>query len=389
MSHGRSSGGQASEGEGWAALALAPVRPCSSRLAPRTMSKGSNKFVFPTLTFHCAAIAVGQSRLPCRTSTAAGSSPYRFDRPAVFALAIFRFFISGEQPLPDTWYPSGRRLARPGPRLRRSGRVSGVAGLDGKATSASRATLQTICLTGVAPGRPGVSSGAACELRRARDSPDMLKRRDGSVTGTRETGRACSEALLGCRRELLTLYGGGPANRSCDAQTDRRLTGHAFFPPLQTRRTGTTAEHSSTTDDGSTRRTRAGSRRGACCTRTRRRRSPSASTGAMSSSSVTRPFASCFVRTDTSEDTEVQANERMVLDAAVKHVDKTIDTHGEKHSDRTFTLNRMQFSFYWDPFLNGTRMSEFLDGSLARTVGGGVPTMAVEIGRASCRERVS
>lgn len=73
----------------------------------------------------------------------------------------------------------------------------------------------------------------------------------------------------------------------------------------------------------------------------------------------------------------MQANERMVLDAAVKHVDKTIDTHGEKHSDRTFTLNRMQFSFYWDPFLNGTRMSEFLDGSLARTVGGGVPTMAV------------
>ena len=73
----------------------------------------------------------------------------------------------------------------------------------------------------------------------------------------------------------------------------------------------------------------------------------------------------------------MQANERMVLDAAVKHVDKTIDTHGEKHSDRTFTLNRMQFSFYWDPFLNGTRMSEFLDGSLARTVGGCVPTMAV------------
>lgn len=61
----------------------------------------------------------------------------------------------------------------------------------------------------------------------------------------------------------------------------------------------------------------------------------------------------------------------------MKHVDKTIDTSGEKHSDRTITLNRMQFSFFWDPFLNGTRTAQFIDGSLSKVVGGNLPTLAV------------
>lgn len=37
----------------------------------------------------------------------------------------------------------------------------------------------------------------------------------------------------------------------------------------------------------------------------------------------------------------------------------------------------MQFSFYWDPFLNGTRTAEFLDGTLSESDGNGIPTMAV------------
>lgn len=68
---------------------------------------------------------------------------------------------------------------------------------------------------------------------------------------------------------------------------------------------------------------------------------------------------------------------RQVFYAAVKHVDKNVDTNGEKHSDRSITVGRIQFSFFWDPFLNGTRTAGFLDGSLARSVGGSVPTLAV------------
>lgn len=64
-------------------------------------------------------------------------------------------------------------------------------------------------------------------------------------------------------------------------------------------------------------------------------------------------------------------------DAAVKHADKTIDTTAEKHSDRDITVGKTKFSFYWDPFLNGTRMTQLLDGSLGQSVGGGPPTMAV------------
>lgn len=64
-------------------------------------------------------------------------------------------------------------------------------------------------------------------------------------------------------------------------------------------------------------------------------------------------------------------------DAAVKHADKTVDTTAEKHSDRVITVGKTKFSFYWDPFLNGTRMAQLLDGTLGQTVGGGTPTMAV------------
>lgn len=58
-------------------------------------------------------------------------------------------------------------------------------------------------------------------------------------------------------------------------------------------------------------------------------------------------------------------------------MDKNLDTTGEKHSDRVVNINNMRFSFYWDPFLNGTRAQQLLDGSLAQRVGGGTPTMAV------------
>ncbi|GAA5890054.1 hypothetical protein JCM5296_004755 [Sporobolomyces johnsonii] len=68
---------------------------------------------------------------------------------------------------------------------------------------------------------------------------------------------------------------------------------------------------------------------------------------------------------------------RQVFYAAVKHVDKTVDTVAEKHSDRTLTAGGIQFSFYWDPFLNGTRTTQLLDGTLGSAVGGGPPTLAV------------
>ncbi|ORY57401.1 10 TM acyl transferase domain found in Cas1p-domain-containing protein [Leucosporidium creatinivorum] len=68
---------------------------------------------------------------------------------------------------------------------------------------------------------------------------------------------------------------------------------------------------------------------------------------------------------------------RQVFYAAVKHADKSIDTTAEKHSDRDITVGKTKFSFYWDPFLNSTRMAQLLDGSLGQSVGGGTPTMAV------------
>lgn len=61
----------------------------------------------------------------------------------------------------------------------------------------------------------------------------------------------------------------------------------------------------------------------------------------------------------------------------MKHVDPDVTTVAEKHSDRTITVNRMQFSFFWDPFLNSTRTTQLLNGSLAKSVGGGTPTLAV------------
>ncbi|KAM0747163.1 Cas1p-domain-containing protein [Meredithblackwellia eburnea MCA 4105] len=68
---------------------------------------------------------------------------------------------------------------------------------------------------------------------------------------------------------------------------------------------------------------------------------------------------------------------RQVFYATVKHVDPSISTLGEKHSDRTFTLpSSLQLSFFWDPFLNSTNMDNLLDGKLIGEAGT-VPTMAV------------
>ncbi|KAI5477499.1 O-acetyltransferase [Pseudohyphozyma bogoriensis] len=69
---------------------------------------------------------------------------------------------------------------------------------------------------------------------------------------------------------------------------------------------------------------------------------------------------------------------RQVFYATVKHVDPKVSTDAEKHSDRSISVGNMQFSFYWDPFLNGTRTDEFLSGRLAESAAaGGVPTLAV------------
>jgi hypothetical protein len=72
-----------------------------------------------------------------------------------------------------------------------------------------------------------------------------------------------------------------------------------------------------------------------------------------------------------------RAHEDGKTDATVKHVDKTVDTVAEKHSDRTLTAGGITFSFFWDPFLNGTRTSQLLDGTLGSVTGSGTPTLAV------------
>lgn len=64
-------------------------------------------------------------------------------------------------------------------------------------------------------------------------------------------------------------------------------------------------------------------------------------------------------------------------DAVVKHVDKKVETTAEKHSDRSISAGGIQFDFYWDPFLNGTRAQELFDGRLGSKTGRGTPTLAV------------
>ncbi|GAA5875890.1 hypothetical protein JCM8547_001695 [Rhodosporidiobolus lusitaniae] len=68
---------------------------------------------------------------------------------------------------------------------------------------------------------------------------------------------------------------------------------------------------------------------------------------------------------------------RQVFYATVKHVDKNVDTVAEKHSDRTLTAGGIQFTFLWDPFLNGTRTAQLLDGTFGSKTGSGTPTLAV------------
>ncbi|GAA6061542.1 hypothetical protein JCM10212_002749 [Sporobolomyces blumeae] len=68
---------------------------------------------------------------------------------------------------------------------------------------------------------------------------------------------------------------------------------------------------------------------------------------------------------------------RQVFYAAVKHVDKKVETVAEKHSDRTIKAGGITFSFYWDPFLNSTRASQLLDGTLGAKTTSGQPTLAV------------
>ncbi|SCV67287.1 BQ2448_5933 [Microbotryum intermedium] len=63
--------------------------------------------------------------------------------------------------------------------------------------------------------------------------------------------------------------------------------------------------------------------------------------------------------------------------ATVKQVDKSVDTAAEKHSDRVLTINGVTYSFYWDPFLNSTRFTQLVGGTLASNVGGVTPTLAV------------
>ncbi|BGP21038.1 hypothetical protein JCM10213_002927 [Rhodosporidiobolus nylandii] len=70
---------------------------------------------------------------------------------------------------------------------------------------------------------------------------------------------------------------------------------------------------------------------------------------------------------------------RQVFYATVKHVDKNVDTVAEKHSDRTLLAGGIHFSFIWDPFLNGTRTAQLLDGTFvpAGVSAGGRPALAV------------
>ncbi|GAA5913896.1 hypothetical protein JCM8208_004991 [Rhodotorula glutinis] len=71
---------------------------------------------------------------------------------------------------------------------------------------------------------------------------------------------------------------------------------------------------------------------------------------------------------------------RQVFYAVVKHVDKKVETTAEKHSDRSISAGGIQFDFFWDPFLNGTRAQELFDGRLNGNGRGGkksIPTMAV------------
>ncbi|BGP11949.1 hypothetical protein JCM10049v2_007869 [Rhodotorula toruloides] len=68
---------------------------------------------------------------------------------------------------------------------------------------------------------------------------------------------------------------------------------------------------------------------------------------------------------------------RQVFYATVKHADKNIDTKADKHTDRTFMAGGIQFSFYWDPFLNGTRATQLFEGTLGSATGHGTPTLAV------------
>lgn len=53
---------------------------------------------------------------------------------------------------------------------------------------------------------------------------------------------------------------------------------------------------------------------------------------------------------------------RQVFYAAVKHVDPTVDTRAEKHSDRSLVARGIGFDFVWDPFLNGTTTERILEG---------------------------
>ncbi|GAA5913451.1 uncharacterized protein JCM6883_004392 [Sporobolomyces salmoneus] len=67
---------------------------------------------------------------------------------------------------------------------------------------------------------------------------------------------------------------------------------------------------------------------------------------------------------------------RQVFYAAVKHVDKKVETVAEKHSDRTIKAGGITFSFYWDPFLNSTKADQLLRGTLGASTGD-KPTLAV------------
>lgn len=64
-------------------------------------------------------------------------------------------------------------------------------------------------------------------------------------------------------------------------------------------------------------------------------------------------------------------------DATVKHVDKNVDTKAAKHADRTLKAGGIDFSFYWDPFLNSTRADQLLRGTLGTSTRKEKPTLAV------------
>ncbi|KAK4047792.1 hypothetical protein OIV83_005134 [Microbotryomycetes sp. JL201] len=66
---------------------------------------------------------------------------------------------------------------------------------------------------------------------------------------------------------------------------------------------------------------------------------------------------------------------RQVYYAAVKHIDKNIDTNAEKHSDRTILANGVKLTFLWDPFLNGTALASLTDP--AKTNSANAPALTV------------